>query len=493
MLTPSWIAVAGFGLALLVLGWRWRGEARDGEGFWTAGRRLGGLSVGLSVSAGFMSVSWSCVYAAQLFYSFGLGGLWLITIPWLLALSGIYYLSRHYHGLSAFSQPEMVGQRFGRAARRSLALPMVFVFLVWGGAEIYVAAKLLAPGLGISIPAMVVGIGVVVATYSMLGGLRAVVATDKMQYVLVAIYVLLVAGLAARAMVVETGSLWPAPGVLAAKSGASWMDLVSPGLATIVITFCAYLPGWLFETDLWVKVQAGRDLRAARRGMLIATLNSAFFVGLLPLFIGVAALALFPAEGGVAPAALGHEGDSIFAAIVERFAPPWMVSVAAIGLMAAAMSTIDTCANVTALSFGYDLLETHKRRRAVVASRWVMAGTLATACLFALNIGSLWDIFYLSSGVLSTSVAFPVAAVFWPRASARGVTLSSLCGFAGTGIAYLLQALGWLDRVQPEWLSATGLGYILWGGLAAALGYSFGALLDRQRLRGADAARMNGQ
>lgn len=479
MLTPSWIAVLLFGLALLVLGWRWRGEARDGEGFWTAGRRLSGLSVGLSVSAGFMSVSWSCVYATQLFYGYGLGGLWLITIPWLLALSGIYYLSRHYHGLAAFSQPEMIGQRFGRAARRAVALPLVFVFLVWGGAEIYVAARLLAPGLGIPVSALVVGIGAVVATYSMLGGLRAVVATDKMQYGLVAIYVFLVAGLAARALVAETGSLWPAPAIPAAKSGIRWVDLLAPGLATIVITFCAYLPGWLFETDLWVKVQAARDLRAARRGMLIATLNSALFVGLLPLFIGVAALALFPSEGGVAPAILGQDGDGIFAAIVERYAPPWMAAVAGIGLMAAAMSTIDTCANVTALSFGYDLLEIHKRKRAVAASRWVMAATLAAACIFALNIHSLWNVFYLSSGVLSTSVAFPVAAVFWPRASARGVTLSSLCGFAGTGLAYLVQALGALDRVQPGWLSATGLGYILWGGLAAAAGYRLGAWTER--------------
>ncbi len=480
MLTPSWTAVVLFGLALIALGWRWRGEARDGESFWTAGRRLDGFSVGLSVSAGFMSVSWSCVYAAQLFYGYGLGGLWLITVPWLLALSGIYLLSRRYRGLAAFSQPEMVGQRFGRGARRALALPVAFVFLVWGGAEIYVAAKLLAPGLGIPTAALVVGIGAVVATYSMLGGLRAVVATDKMQYGLVAIYVFLVAGLAARGMLAETGSLWPAVVVPAAKSGASWVDLLSPGIATLVITFCAYLPGWLFETDLWVKVQAARDLPAARRGMLIATLNSALFVGVLPLFIGVAALALFPAEGGVAPAVLGTEGDSIFAAIVERFAPPWMVTVAGIGLMAAAMSTIDTCANVTALAFGYDLLELHKRPRAVAASRWVMAGTLAAACIFALNIGSLWDIFYLSSGVLSTSVAFPVAAVFWPRASPRGVMLSSLCGFAGTGLAYLLQSLGALARVQPGWLSATGLAYILWGGLAALLGYRIGAWLDRR-------------
>ena len=79
--------------------------------YWTADRDLGAASVGLSISAGFLSISWSCVYAVQLFYWYGLGAIWLITVPWLLALAGIYLLSRRYHALPSFSQPEMVGQR----------------------------------------------------------------------------------------------------------------------------------------------------------------------------------------------------------------------------------------------------------------------------------------------------------------------------------------------------------------------------------------------
>lgn len=474
----SFLPVIVFGLVLVALGIRWRREAREATDFWTAGRRLGGLSVGLSISAGFMSISWSCVYAAQLFYKFGLGGLWLITLPWLLALSAIYFLARHYHRLPAFSQPEMIGQRFGRATRRTVALPLIFVFLIWAGAEIYVAAKLLAPGLGVSTAALVLGIGAVVATYSMLGGFRAVVATDKLQYGLVAVYVVIVAALAARALRAETGSFWPRAEVLAQQSGQRWTDWLAPGWATILLTLAAYLPGWIFETDLWIRVQAARDLRAARRGMLVALGNSLLFVGLLPLYIGIAALVLFPRAGGAAPAILGTEGDAIFAAVVTRFAPSWMAVVAGIGLMAAAMSTIDTCTTVTALSLGYDVLELHERPRGLAASRLVVAATLVAACIVALNIESLWNIFYLSSGVLSTSVAFPVAAVFWPRASARGVRFSSLAGFFGTAAAYFLEKGEILTRAQPEWLTATGLGYIVWGALAATTAYHLAAASD---------------
>jgi len=495
-----WIAVVLYAAAALWLGWRAGRSAEVGEGsagaeFWTAGRNLGPVSVGLSISAGFMSVSWSCVYAAQLFYGYGLGALWLITVPWLLALGGIYLLARRYHELPAFSQPEMVGQRFGPGARRSVAAALALVFLVWGGAEIYVAATLLAPGLGVPVPATVLGISLVVGVYATWGGFAAVVATDKLQYALVAFYVLAVAALAAVGLSTVglstvglsgeglAGRLPPGD-LIAPASGRPWTDLGSPGWATILLTLIAYLPGWLFETDLWVRVQAARDVRAARRGMLLAGVNAFLFVGVLPLAIGVAALVLFPGVDGAVPPELGAEGEAIFAAVISRYASPWLAALAAVGLVAAAMSTIDTCANVMALSVAYDILELHQQQpdrrphplQRLLGARSVMGAAMVASCLFALGTESLWDIFYLSGGILTTAVAFPVAAVFLPRVAGRGVMGSSVGGLGGTVLFYFLETRGWLAGIEPEWLTATGLGYILWGLLAAAFGYGIGAL-----------------
>ena len=77
----TWIAFLLYVAFTLVLGWAAQRKKDHGTAFWTAGRSLGSLSVGLSISAGFMSVSWSCVYAVQLFYWYGVGALWLITTP----------------------------------------------------------------------------------------------------------------------------------------------------------------------------------------------------------------------------------------------------------------------------------------------------------------------------------------------------------------------------------------------------------------------------
>ena len=483
-MTAIWAAFLLYAAGAIALGWRanrrsraQRDPAATEDDFWTAGRQLDGLSVGLSISAGFMSVSWSCVYAVQLFYWYGLGALWLITIPWLLSLAGIYLLARRYHGLRAFSQPEMVGLRFGAAARRTVALALALVFLIWGGAEIYVAATLLAPQMGTSPQVVTIMVSVVVGVYATLGGFRAVVATDKLQYVLVALYIVSMGWLAAKGLALLDQGLPPAA-TTGTKSQLGWTRLLSPGLATVALTFLAYLPGWLFETDLWLRVQAARDDRAARKGVALAGANALVFVGVLPLFIGVAALALFPVEGGTYPAVVGAEGDAIFAALVTRYAPGWLAVLVAVGLVAAAMSTIDTTANVVALAVAYDMLETHRRPGGRLWSRVATAGSMVAAAVVALNIESLWDLFYLSSGILTAAVAFPVAAVFLPWANRRGVFWSAMAGLVGIIAAYFLEARGPLLVWEPVWLADSGLGFILWGLVAAVTGYLLGWRAD---------------
>ena len=483
-----WMAFLAYGGAAVALGVSAGRRTGHGRAFWDAGRSLNAASVGMSISAGFLSVSWSCVYAVQLFYGYGLGALWLITLPWLLALGGIYLLADRYRRLRAFSQPEMVGARFGRAARRQVAAALAFVFLVWGGAEIYVAATLLAPGLGVSRPATILLIGALVAAYSVTGGFGAVVATDRLQYALVASYLLAVAvlagvalaGLPAANMAGAAPAGWRAlardlPPPL--HGGARWSDLWAPGLATILLTFVAYLPGWLFETDLWLRVQAARDRAAARRGVLFAAANAVVFVGLVPAFVGVAALALYPPAGGSAPASVGADGEAILAALVHDTAPAWLAVLLAVGLVAAAMSTIDTCTHVMGLSVAYDMLDGSARAGGDRLARLTTLLAVAAACVFALGTESLWDIFYLSSGVLTTAVALPVAAVLARRPTARCVRTSSSWGLAVTALAYFLERYGPLAALEPAAVAASGLGFILWGTLAALAGAAVGQRL----------------
>lgn len=479
----TWIVFIFYVAITLSLGWVAHGKKDKGAAFWTAGRSLSTLSVGLSISAGFMSVSWSCVYAVQLFYWYGIGALWLITIPWLIALAGIYYLSKRYHDLQAFSQPEMVAQKFGKSTKRMIALALAFVFLVWGGAEIYVAGTLLSPGLGISTHWVIFIISVVVGIYASMGGFRAVVMTDKLQYSIVAIYIMAMGWLAYKGLSHVDMNVSDLP-LTGAKSGVDWTNPWAPGLAIIVLTMVAYLPGWIFETDLWLRVQAAKDDRSARRGVLLAGFNGFLFVGVLPMFIGIAAMFLFPMEDSVFPKIIGNEGDAIFSALVLTYAPGWMAILFSVGLVAAAMSTIDTCVNVMALSLGYDIAEIHQRPYPERWSKLVTIGSVLLSFLFALNTESLWDIFYLSSGILTTSVAFPVAAVFITKVNRKGVLWSSIFGFCGTILFYFVESNGFLNTIEPGWLQESNLGYIILGIVAAIIGYLSGILKEATKIPG---------
>jgi len=463
-----WFAFITYIIITLFIGWYAQRSNDDGKDFWTAGRSLGGFSVGLSISAGFMSVSWSCVYAVQLFYWYGIGAVWLITIPWVIALTGIYYLSKKYHNLDSFSQPEMIAKRFDKKTKKIVAAALTFVFLVWAGAEIYVAGTLLAPGLNISKEWVILIISLVVGVYGTMGGFRAVVMTDKLQFFIVAIYISLIAVLAyigLKSDSTATSSILKDISIIdvvkGAKSGTSWYDFISPGWTIIVLTLIAYLPGWIFETDLWLRVQAAKDEKAAKKGVIIAGINSTLFVGVFPAFIGISALFIFPMEGVNFPTIIGTEGDAIFSALVLKFAPEWLQ---------------------VAFSVGLVLGEIQKRKNPELKSKLITIASVIMAFLFALNTESLWDIFYLSSGILTTAVAFPVAAVFIKKANTNGVFWSSVSGFAGTIIFYFLESKNLLIEIEPVWLQQSQMGYILWGIVFAVIGYFVGEIKDKKNM-----------
>ena len=464
-----WAGIALYSIAVLVIGWR--GFKRPGSDntaeFWAAGRGLNAWSAGLSISASFMSISWSCVYAVQLVYWYGVSSIWLLAIPWLLVMGLYWILTPIFRKLPAFSQPEMVAQRFGRKVRKYLALPLAFVFLIWGGAEIYAAAHILTPILKLPFHVILAFIALIVACYSYMGGFGAVVSTDKIQFALVAFFITAIAYVAANAVLADStlaqaATSLPSPPMTQKPALSLWA--AGPGL--VFITLLAYLPGWVIETDIWLRLQAARSDRLARHGIFIASINSLLFIGIFPLVIGLSALYLYPPSGTEIPAVL-NDGAAIFSVFINQHAPPVLVIFLIVGLAAASMSTIDTCGNVVALSLSYDLLEPYLKRKTSSfnskrVARWTSAGAVFLAYIYALFTNSLWDIFYLSSGILTTTIFIPMVALFRKTVDSRQINASAAIGFVGTISFYFMEKFGLLEKLQPAWLSQTGLGYIVW-------------------------------
>ncbi len=488
-----WAGFLGYSILVVAVGfviyWKEKrtGREHDNQAFWTANQKLSGYSIGLSISASMMSVSWSCVYDVQLFYWYGLGGLWLLAIPWLITMGGFYFFSPLFRRLRVFSQPELMEKRFGSRARHLLAPVLIFVFITWAGAEIYAAGILIAPFLGIPLPWMLFLIALVVALYSFAGGFEAVVSTDKIQFAIVAVFIAASAYVGVRTATRQAGnflkffSAIPVP----PKANPNLLQILSPGLALIGMTFLAYLPGWLVETDVWVRLQAASSNKEARKGIGVAAFNSLLFVGVLPLFIGLSALYLYPPLGSHIPDRL-QDGALIFTVLLQDFSPVWLSLVLSIGLIAAAMSTVDTCGNVVALSISYDLLEPALQKKWSVRklnrlARWISVLAIGLAYVYALFTNSLWDIFYLSSGLLTTTIFFPVIGAFLKNTRTLQIYLSIGLGFLGTLSGYFLEKFQILQLWEPHRLAATGLGYILLGFILSALGFAVGRVDFREK------------
>ncbi len=463
-----WTGFIVYSIVVIAIGFRVffrekrSGLESDNSEFWTASRSLSGWAIGLSISASMMSISWSGMYGVQLFYWYGVGGMWLLIVPWLVNMALFYWLAPRFRQLNVFSQPELMHKRYGNSARLIIAATLLFVFIAWGGAEVYAAGQIIAPFLGITPQTTYLLIALVVAAYSYTGGFAAVVSTDKIQFALVAVFMTVIAGLAwgQTDWNMETlQSLSPPK-----QEAGMW---IAPGITLILLTAVAYLPGWLVETDLWIRLQSARSHAEARKGIVVASVNSLIFVGIAPAIIGLAALQLFPPVDGVIPAYL-NDGALIFSEVLSRFAPAWLSLVLSIGLIAAAMSTIDTCSNIVALSLSRDIVEPVLMKRkpdAAVINRLARLSSVIAvflSYLYALFTDNLWDIFYLSSGLLTTVVAIPVISTFFKKINSRQVLSAMSTGLISTFIFYFLEKFDLLQSIEPEAIADTGLGYILW-------------------------------
>ena len=479
-----WAGFIGYSLIVIYIGFAvWLREKKqnkqnDSLEFWAAGKNLSASSIGLSISASMMSISWSGVYGVQLFYWYGTGGAWLLIIPWLITMAGFYFLVPTFRKFDIFSQPALLEKHFGKNARLLLAPALIVVFITWTGGEIYAAGNIIAPFLHISPQLTFLLIAMVVAAYSYSGGFEAVVSTDKIQFVLVAVFITLIAGFAWFSVPggIDIMSLPP--------EKVAQANFFSPGWALIFITLFAYLPGWLIESDLWVRVQAAKSNRAARQGILIAGINSFLFVGLMPMIIGLSALYLFPPVDGQSPAFL-KDGALIFTEIMNRYAPVWLNTILSVGLIAAAMSTIDTCGNIVALSVSHDMIEPRfsgklSADKLQFIARLASVGAIFIGYIYALFTDSLWDIFYLSSGILTTTVFIPVISSFRKNVSSLQVNTAMISGLIFTIIFYMFEKNGILNAIEPDFIQSTGLGYIVWAfGLTTLLYFLTGKFFKK--------------
>ena len=396
------------------------------ESFWTDNRQVGGLRSGISLSATFMSISWSVAYGIEVFLNYGTGGFFVLSLPWLIVLGIFFILAPKLRDIPVFSQPELIGKKFGKKAATLSAIPILLVFVIWAGAELAVAAKIIGLATETDYTFILLFSVLIIAVYMSLSGIEAVIITDVIQYSIIVVFfiIMLFAG---------KNSEMENPAVMA------WpKDRINPFF--IFLTFLAYLPGWLVETDIWIRLQITKNGKEARKAMAVAFINAFLFVFIFPM-----AVAFFVPENI-------KSGEKAIFYLISLLKNKVLLSLAAIGLVAASMSTIDTCLNVAAMTLSYDLKK-KKTKTFNIVSIWIVS---LLAAISGLYFDSLKDAFYLSSGIFSTTLFYPVMAAYSKRNLKKGVEAVLISAPVFTIISYIAEKYGYLKIPN-----ANGIGYIL--------------------------------
>ncbi len=454
------LAALGFAAAMIAVGvGAWRAERRRGtdtEGFWTAHRSLAGWTLGLSISASMLSVSWSLVYGVELLYRWGPGGAWLLAIPWLVVLALFALLAPRLRRFRAFSQGELFDRLYGPGVRRLTVAVLSVVFLLWCGAEIAAAGELLAPLLALPATAIMTAIAVLVAAYTWTGGFRSVVLTDVVQFVLIAGFLSVVGG---RALPGARG-VWGA-----------WAAVAAPSAGVVLITLLAYVTGWLAEADIWLRLTAAPDDRQARVALLVTGAASVVFVVALPALLAARARALFPD-----PAVLR---GPVLSALLPALLPRSLEVLLLTGLAAVALSTVSTTANVVAVTLGRDGPFGRGADAGLAGARRVSVLATLGGLAVALASRSLAELFYLSSGLLAAVLFWPTVGLLWDRTPVRAARAGAFTGLVAVVVSFLADRRGLLAPFTAPAVADMGIAYIVPGVLAGAV--AFGAVFLAER------------
>jgi len=469
----DWVVVIGYLAGMLGLS-AWLGrQQKSARDYYLGGYRTGPLPIALSTMA--TQCSTNSLLGAPAFVAFTGGLLWLqyeLAVP-LAMIALMAVILPVFRSLRLISVYAYLEKRFGVRARVAMSVLFQFTRAFSSGVTVFGIALVLQFFLGVPFWVAVLLLGAFTIVYDVLGGIRAVIWSDVVQLAVLLGAILLGIGLAVNA-VGGIGQVFSAvePSRLQAVdfSALGWGEGNTFGFWPMLIGgFFLYVAYYGVDQTQIQRELSSRSVEAGRQSLLYGGLLR-FPLVLTYCFLGVC-LAAFLAQN---PDFINQlvrtdaQGESVrdFNLLVPVFAqayfPVGLLGLLVAGLLAAAMSSLDSTINSLSALTMQDLV-VRFRRKALTRRQEFLLGKGFTVfwgavCLgFAFVLGDISPTIIESINKISSLINGPLLAVFLlgllsKRANEGGV----LCGLAaGFGLNLLLwlavPALSWL------WWNVTGL------------------------------------
>jgi len=467
------LVVLAYLTGVLVLGALARRKRGGAQEFFLAGRSLRtlvllGTMAATNFSAftivGFSGAGYRMGFAFYPVMAYGTG---LMALTFILIGIPAFRIGRE---LGLITPAELVEARFGSPGLGATFAAVQSVFTLP-----YLALQPLAAGyvlqslLGVPLVLGAGAVTAVVVCYVLAGGMRSVAWTDVVQG-----FVMLAALVAGLAVVVSALGGWGAATARLAAASPEHLRRPGAGGGIPVGIWASYMALWFMADpmlpQLFQRFYAAKEERSiVRTAALYPVVTTVVFF--LPVAIGAFGRLLIPGLEG-------QKADTVFPLLMERVGGVWLAGLAAAGVLAAIMSTMDSQLLTLASIVERDILRCKDGARQPAAgvlspgattrrSRLAVALLAVVGCALALRPpGTMLAI--ATEVFAGFAVLFPtvVAALYWKRATARGALLSIVVGEAAVGAYHfhLLPAWGLLPAVPATAAAALTL---LLVGLAA--------------------------
>ncbi|MDF1752162.1 MAG: sodium:solute symporter [Verrucomicrobiales bacterium] len=443
------------------------------EQYFLGGRSFPGWAIGLSMlGTSISSVTFLAFPAA----AYTLDWRQLIsnlTLPFVAVLAVIVFIPFFRRGktTSAF---EYLGDRFGPGARLYGTLSFILLQLIRLGKVLFLVSIPVSLITGLDIWIVIVFVGVFISLYTIAGGIGAVIWTDVVQSI-----VLWIGGIICFLTVV-THLPNGFSQILEVGSANSKFDVGSMGFNLSERTFWTVallgIVSWLtmYSSDQNVvqRYLAAKSLKEARKATtiysIIAVPTWAFF-----FFLGTCVFVfytVFPNE-----TVDGLDADTVFPYFILTEIPVGVTGLVIAGVLAAAMSSLDSSINAVATIFTVDLMKPYLAKGrddrfylrmakmiAVLASVVMILGAIFFSSIEKESMNDLsWIVASVFGGCL---LGLFMAGFFTTRIGNR----SALIGLAGAIVLniYLgVSAAGWLPA------SITAPVHSYWTGILVNLAF----------------------
>lgn len=443
-----------------------KGDKRDANDYFLAGRGLAWWAIGASIIA-------SNISAEQFVGMSGSGyaiGLAMATYEWIAAL-GLILVAKFFIPVflerKIFTMPQFLEQRYDKRVKTVMAVFWLAVFIFINLTSIlYLGALTIEKVGGVPMLYGILGLAVFAGIYSIYGGLKAVAFTDVIQVVF-----LFGGGLVTTYMALDLlgqgEGLWQGAANLYArtedkfhlildKSHPGYKDL--PGISVIIGgLWVANLYYWGCNQYIIQRALAAKSVKEAQKGMLFAGFIKLF----IPLLVVVPGIAAFALQAPL------EKSDEAYPWLLSHLLPVGVRGIAFAALTAAIVSSLASMMNSISTIFTMDIYRSYIRKQAkqkelVHIGRWASFGSLLIAVAIAPMLSGLDQAFpyiqeftgFISPGALSIFLA----GFFYRRATANGA-LAAACGsfVFSFVLKFVWPDLPWMDRMGIVFLLCCGL------------------------------------